>query len=147
MLILTFCSQRIDMFGAQKADLPSIWAELVEAGFQSGHAYGKSLRTVKSCVGTTWCRYGVGDSVGRELIFPSLSEDISRASSLNFRSHWSRRPAGGALQVRSFAAQDKRWCQWMCSRMRRSTVERLWFDCNRQRVELCVVFVSFFFFA
>jgi NAD(P)H-nitrite reductase large subunit len=67
MLIPTFCSQRIDMFGAQKADLPSIWAELVEAGFQSGHAYGKSLRTVKSCVGTTWCRYGVGDSVGRGL--------------------------------------------------------------------------------
>ncbi|KAF9509211.1 hypothetical protein BS47DRAFT_1377626 [Hydnum rufescens UP504] len=56
--------QRIDMFGAQKQDLPSIWAELVEAGFQSGHAYGKALRTVKSCVGTTWCRYGVGDSVG-----------------------------------------------------------------------------------
>ncbi|KAF8327136.1 nitrite reductase [Cantharellus anzutake] len=56
--------QRIDMFGAQKQDLPSIWSELVEAGFQSGHAYGKSLRTVKSCVGTTWCRYGVGDSVG-----------------------------------------------------------------------------------
>ena len=67
MLIPTFYSQRIDMFGAQKADLPSIWAELVEAGFQSGHAYGKSLRTVKSCVGTTWCRYGVGDSVGRGL--------------------------------------------------------------------------------
>ena len=67
MLILVFYSQRIDMFGAQKADLPSIWGELVEAGFQSGHAYGKALRTVKSCVGTTWCRYGVGDSVGREL--------------------------------------------------------------------------------
>ncbi|CAE6540498.1 unnamed protein product [Rhizoctonia solani] len=56
--------QRIDMFGAQKQDLPDIWEELVNAGFESGHAYGKSLRTVKSCVGTTWCRYGVGDSVG-----------------------------------------------------------------------------------
>ncbi|KAK7019045.1 NAD(P)H nitrite reductase [Favolaschia claudopus] len=56
--------QRIDMFGARKDDLPSIWEELNEAGFESGHAYGKSLRTVKSCVGTTWCRYGVGDSVG-----------------------------------------------------------------------------------
>ncbi|KZS88669.1 nitrite reductase [Sistotremastrum niveocremeum HHB9708] len=56
--------QRIDLFGAQKQDLPDIWAELVEAGFESGHAYGKSLRTVKSCVGTTWCRYGIGDSVG-----------------------------------------------------------------------------------
>ncbi|CAE7060545.1 unnamed protein product, partial [Rhizoctonia solani] len=56
--------QRIDMFGAQKQDLPDIWEALVDAGFESGHAYGKSLRTVKSCVGTTWCRYGVGDSVG-----------------------------------------------------------------------------------
>ncbi|KAF8641373.1 hypothetical protein AX16_009994 [Volvariella volvacea WC 439] len=56
--------QRIDMFGARKDDLPDIWEELNAAGFESGHAYGKSLRTVKSCVGTTWCRYGVGDSVG-----------------------------------------------------------------------------------
>ncbi|KAL9711883.1 hypothetical protein Ac2012v2_004956 [Leucoagaricus gongylophorus] len=56
--------QRIDMFGAMKDDLPEIWEELNNAGFESGHAYGKSLRTVKSCVGTTWCRYGVGDSVG-----------------------------------------------------------------------------------
>ncbi|KAK7058498.1 hypothetical protein VNI00_002132 [Paramarasmius palmivorus] len=56
--------QRIDLFGAQKPDLPLIWGELIEAGFESGHAYGKSLRTVKSCVGTTWCRYGIGDSVG-----------------------------------------------------------------------------------
>lgn len=52
------------MFGAQKQDLPAIWKKLIDAGFESGHAYGKSLRTVKSCVGTTWCRYGVGDSVG-----------------------------------------------------------------------------------
>lgn len=55
--------QRIDLFGARKQDLPAIWTRLVDAGFESGHAYGKSLRTVKSCVGTTWCRYGVGDSV------------------------------------------------------------------------------------
>jgi nitrite reductase (NAD(P)H) len=58
--------QRVDLFGAQKADLPDIWEELTNAGFESGHAYGKSLRTVKSCVGTTWCRYGIGDSVGSE---------------------------------------------------------------------------------
>ncbi|WVQ96928.1 nitrite reductase [NAD(P)H], large subunit [Kwoniella sp. CBS 9459] len=56
--------QRIDMFGAAKQDLPLIWEKLHEAGLESGHAYGKSLRTVKSCVGTTWCRFGVGDSVG-----------------------------------------------------------------------------------
>lgn len=56
--------QRVDLFGARVEQLPLIWEELIAAGFESGHAYGKSLRTVKSCVGSTWCRYGVGDSVG-----------------------------------------------------------------------------------
>lgn len=56
--------QRIDLFGAAVHQLPDIWAELIDAGFESGHAYGKALRTVKSCVGTSWCRYGVQDSVG-----------------------------------------------------------------------------------
>ncbi|MFD5277280.1 nitrite reductase large subunit NirB [Pseudarthrobacter sp. NPDC058362] len=55
--------QRIDMFGARLEQLPEIWKELVDAGFESGQAYGKSLRTVKSCVGSTWCRFGVQDSV------------------------------------------------------------------------------------
>ncbi|KAJ3267960.1 hypothetical protein HK104_005541, partial [Borealophlyctis nickersoniae] len=55
--------QRIDMFGARKQDLPEIWSLLVTAGFESGHAYGKSLRTIKSCVGSEWCRYGMRDSV------------------------------------------------------------------------------------
>lgn len=56
--------QRIDMFGARFEQLPAIWKRLTDAGFESGQAYGKSLRTVKSCVGSTWCRYGVQDSVG-----------------------------------------------------------------------------------
>lgn len=56
--------QRIDLFGARMEELPAIWRRLVDAGFESGHAYGKSLRTVKSCVGSTWCRFGVQDSVG-----------------------------------------------------------------------------------
>jgi nitrite reductase (NADH) large subunit len=56
-------AQRIDMLGARLEQLPDIWRELVDAGFESGHAYGKALRTVKSCVGSTWCRYGVQDSV------------------------------------------------------------------------------------
>ena len=56
--------QRIDLFGARVEQLPKIWKRLVDAGFESGHAYGKALRTVKSCVGSTWCRYGVQDSVG-----------------------------------------------------------------------------------
>ena len=56
--------QRVDLFGARVDQLPLIWEELIAAGFESGHAYGKSLRTVKSCVGSTWCRYGVDDSLG-----------------------------------------------------------------------------------
>jgi nitrite reductase (NADH) large subunit len=56
-------AQRVDLFGARLEQLPRIWEELIAAGFESGHAYGKALRTVKSCVGSTWCRYGVQDSV------------------------------------------------------------------------------------
>lgn len=55
--------QRIDLFGAHLSDLPAIWEALINAGFESGHAYGKALRTVKSCVGSTWCRFGLHDSV------------------------------------------------------------------------------------
>jgi nitrite reductase (NADH) large subunit len=54
--------QRIDLFGARLEDLPAIWSRVLDAGMESGHAYGKALRTVKSCVGSTWCRYGVADS-------------------------------------------------------------------------------------
>ena len=60
-------AQRVDLFGARVQQLPSIWKELVDAGFETGHAYGKALRTVKSCVGSTWCRYGVQDSVAMAL--------------------------------------------------------------------------------
>ncbi|KAJ9214322.1 hypothetical protein DTO166G4_4167 [Paecilomyces variotii] len=57
-------AQRIDLFGAKKQDLLGIWEALVDAGMESGHAYAKGLRAIKSCVGTTWCRFGIGDSVG-----------------------------------------------------------------------------------
>jgi nitrite reductase (NADH) large subunit len=60
--------QRIDLLGARVDQLPAIWEELVDAGFESGHAYGKALRTVKSCVGSTWCRYGLHDSVSFALM-------------------------------------------------------------------------------
>ena len=56
--------QRIDLFGIEKQDLPAVWADLNAAGFVSGHAYGKALRTVKTCVGSTWCRFGTQDSTG-----------------------------------------------------------------------------------
>jgi nitrite reductase (NADH) large subunit len=54
--------QRIDLLGARVDQLPDIWEALVAAGFESGHAYGKAMRTVKSCIGSAWCRYGVQDS-------------------------------------------------------------------------------------
>jgi nitrite reductase (NADH) large subunit len=60
--------QRIDLFGARVEQLPAIWRRLVDAGFESGHAYGKSLRTVKSCVGSSWCRYGVQDSTSMAIL-------------------------------------------------------------------------------
>jgi nitrite reductase (NADH) large subunit len=59
--------QRIDLLGARANRLPAIWEELAEAGFQSGHTYGKALRTVKSCVGSSWYRYGVQDSTAAAL--------------------------------------------------------------------------------
>ncbi|MEM7097166.1 MAG: nitrite reductase large subunit NirB [Pseudomonadota bacterium] len=59
--------QRIDLFGAEVHELPEIWSQLIDAGFETGHAYGKAMRTVKSCVGSTWCRYGVQDSVAMAL--------------------------------------------------------------------------------
>ena len=82
--------QRVDLFGAQVQQLPEIWEELVAAGFESGHAYGKALRTVKSCVGTTWCRYGVQDSVG----FAIRVENRYRGSARRTRS---RRPSPAAF--------------------------------------------------
>lgn len=59
--------QRIDLFGARVEQLPDIWQALVDGGFETGHAYAKAVRTVKSCVGSTWCRYGVQDSVGQAI--------------------------------------------------------------------------------
>jgi nitrite reductase (NADH) large subunit len=56
--------QRLDIFGIKKEDLPAVWADLNKAGMVSGHAYGKSLRTVKTCVGSEWCRFGTQDSTG-----------------------------------------------------------------------------------
>ena len=56
--------QRIDMFGIKKEDLPAMWKDLTDAGFVSGHAYGKAMRTVKTCAGKTWCRFGTQNSTG-----------------------------------------------------------------------------------
>tara|TARA_R110001592_G_scaffold18703_5_gene77305 strand:+ start:28963 stop:31569 length:2607 start_codon:yes stop_codon:yes gene_type:complete len=76
--------QRIDLFGAQLHQLPDIWAELIDAGFETGHAYGKSLRTVKSCVGSTWCRYGVQDSVGMAIVLEDRYKGLRSPHKIKF---------------------------------------------------------------
>jgi nitrite reductase (NADH) large subunit len=76
--------QRIDLFGAQLHELPQIWAELIAAGFETGHAYGKSLRTVKSCVGSTWCRYGVQDSVAMALLLEDRYKGLRSPHKIKF---------------------------------------------------------------
>ena len=76
--------QRIDLFGAQLHELPDIWSELIVAGFETGHAYGKSTRTVKSCVGSTWCRYGVQDSVKMALLIEDRYKGLRSPHKLKF---------------------------------------------------------------
>ncbi|MBK5010561.1 nitrite reductase large subunit [Pseudomonas sp. S60] len=76
--------QRIDLFGAQLHELPDIWTELIAAGFETGHAYGKSTRTVKSCVGKTWCRYGVQDSVQMALRIEERYKGLRAPHKLKF---------------------------------------------------------------
>ncbi|WNW09823.1 nitrite reductase large subunit NirB [Pseudomonas sp. DTU_2021_1001937_2_SI_NGA_ILE_001] len=76
--------QRIDLFGAQLHELPDIWGELIAAGFETGHAYGKSTRTVKSCVGSTWCRYGVQDSVAMALRIEDRYKGLRSPHKLKF---------------------------------------------------------------
>ncbi len=76
--------QRIDLFGAQVHELPHIWRELIDAGFETGHAYGKAVRTVKSCVGSTWCRYGVLDSVGMAIAIENRYKGLRAPQKLKF---------------------------------------------------------------
>jgi nitrite reductase (NADH) large subunit len=76
--------QRIDLFGARLEQLPDIWQGLIAAGFETGHAYGKSLRTVKSCVGSTWCRYGVADSVGLAIELENRYKGLRSPHKLKF---------------------------------------------------------------
>ncbi len=76
--------QRVDLFGARVEQLPLIWQELIDAGFESGHAYGKSLRTVKSCVGSTWCRYGIDDSVGLAIALENRYKGLRAPHKIKF---------------------------------------------------------------
>ena len=102
--------QRIDLFGAQLHQLPDIWGELIEAGFETGHAYGKSLRTVKSCVGSTWCRYGVQDSVGMALRLEDRYKGLRSPHKIKFAvSGCTRECAEAQSKDVGVIATDKGW--------------------------------------
>ena len=102
--------QRIDLFGAQLHQLPDIWGELIEAGFETGHAYGKSLRTVKSCVGSTWCRYGVQDSVSMALRLEERYKGLRSPHKIKFAvSGCTRECAEAQSKDVGVIATDKGW--------------------------------------
>jgi nitrite reductase (NADH) large subunit len=107
--------QRVDMFGAQVHQLPLIWKELIEAGFESGHAYGKAVRTVKSCVGSTWCRYGVDDSVGLAIEIENRYKGLRAPHKLKFAvSGCTRECAEAQSKDVGVIATEKGWNLYVC---------------------------------
>ena len=107
--------QRIDLFGAKKHQLPDIWAELVDAGFETGHAYGKSVRTVKSCVGSTWCRYGVQDSVKMALDIEGRYKGLRSPHKLKFAvSGCTRECAEAQSKDVGVIATENGWNMYVC---------------------------------
>ena len=107
--------QRIDLFGARVHELPLIWADLIAAGFESGHAYGKALRTVKSCVGSTWCRYGVQDSVGLAIELESRYKGLRSPHKLKLGvSGCTRECAEAQGKDVGVIATEKGWNLYVC---------------------------------
>ena len=107
--------QRVDLFGAQLNELPLIWKRLVDAGFETGHAYGKSVRTVKSCVGSTWCRYGVADSVGFAIDLENRYKGLRSPHKLKFAvSGCTRECAEAQSKDIGVIASDKGWNLYVC---------------------------------
>ena len=108
-------SQRIAMFGAQKDDLPEIWRQLIDAGFETGHAYAKALRMVKTCVGSTWCRYGVGDSVGFGVELENRYKGIRTPHKMKFGVSGCTRECSEAQgKDVGIIATDKGWNLYVC---------------------------------
>ncbi|MDA2943270.1 nitrite reductase large subunit NirB [Enterobacter cloacae] len=107
--------QRIDLFGATLDQLPEIWQALVEAGFETGHAYGKSLRTVKSCVGSTWCRYGVQDSTGLAVKLEHRYKGLRAPHKIKMAvSGCTRECAEAQSKDVGVIATDKGWNLYLC---------------------------------
>ncbi len=107
--------QRVDLFGARLEELPDIWKELVAAGFETGHAYGKSLRTVKSCVGSTWCRYGVDDSVGTAIELENRYKGLRSPHKIKFAvSGCTRECAEAQSKDVGIIATENGWNLYVC---------------------------------
>ncbi len=107
--------QRIDLFGARLNQLPLIWKELIDAGFETGHAYGKSVRTVKSCVGSTWCRYGQQDSVSMAIAIENRYKGLRSPHKLKFAvSGCTRECAEAQSKDIGVIATDKGWNLYVC---------------------------------
>lgn len=107
--------QRIDFFGAQLHELPLIWDELIVAGFETGHAYGKSLRTVKSCVGSTWCRYGMLDSVSMAINLEMRYKGLRSPHKFKMAvSGCTRECAEAQSKDIGIIATDKGWNLYVC---------------------------------
>ncbi|MBI6549827.1 nitrite reductase large subunit NirB [Xenorhabdus lircayensis] len=108
-------SQRIAMFGAQKNDLPLIWQRLIDAGFETGHAYAKALRMVKTCVGSTWCRFGVGDSVGLGVDLENRYKGIRTPHKMKFGASGCTRECSEAQgKDVGVIATNKGWNLYVC---------------------------------
>ncbi|MGB7996148.1 MAG: nitrite reductase large subunit NirB, partial [Photobacterium halotolerans] len=107
--------QRVDLFGAQLEQLPDIWQALIDAGFETGHAYGKSLRTVKSCVGSTWCRYGVDDSMGLAIMLENRYKGLRSPHKLKFAvSGCTRECAEAQSKDIGVIATENGWNLYVC---------------------------------
>ena len=107
--------QRVDLFGARVEQLPEIWQQLVDAGFETGHAYGKSLRTVKSCVGSNWCRYGVQDSTDLALRLENRYKGLRSPHKIKMAvSGCTRECAEAQSKDVGVIATDKGWNLYVC---------------------------------
>lgn len=108
-------AQRIGLFGAQKDDLPAIWEKLIAAGFESGQAYAKALRMAKTCVGSTWCRYGVQDSVGLGAMIENRYKGIRTPHKMKFGvSGCTRECAEAQGKDLGIIATDAGWNMYVC---------------------------------
>jgi len=140
--------QRVDLFGARVEQLPLIWEELIAAGFESGHAYGKSLRTVKSCVGSTWCRYGVGDSVGLAVELENRYKGLRAPHKIKFGvSGCTRECAEAQGKDIGIIATEKGWNLYVCGNggMKPRHAELIASDLNKEElVRLIDRFLMFY---